>query len=227
MDEITSLKVLYKDEDILAVNKPGGLRTIPDGYDKNVPCLRNILSQNFGEVWVVHRLDKETSGILLFARNANAHRSLNMQFEHREIHKEYKTVVHGSPMWEKKTITIPLLKNGDRHHRTIPDTARGKKAVSNVEVLKRYETETFLSISIESGITHQIRAHLAYCGLPVVGDSLYGAYRFTHSLETYHPDSDKLLLHAHNIWFHHPKTGEPIHIHSLLPPYFSDHVKNI
>ncbi len=227
MNNVFPLKLLYFDNDILVINKPAGLRTIPDGYDTKLPCIRNILSEEYGKVWVVHRLDKDTSGILLFARNADAHRSLNSQFEHRTIHKEYQAIVHGSPMWDKKVINTPLLKNGDRYHRTIPDDMQGKKALSKIEVLTRYERNTFLSVIIESGITHQIRTHLAHYGFPIVGDTLYGMFRALPSLKTRFMESNHLLLHAQNIKFLHPKTGESMHIQSLLPPYFIEYVKNI
>lgn len=226
MDDISCGKLLFSDEDILVIDKPGGLRTIPDGYDRELPCARDMLSEQFGKVWVVHRLDKDTSGILVFARNEEAHRSLNEQFEHRQIHKEYQAVVYGSPMWDQKNITTPLRKNGDRNHRTIADDQKGKKAFSRVEVITKNEQNTFLSIIIKSGITHQIRAHLSLYGFPIVGDTLYGRYCALQSMNTL-PVPSNLLLHAFSIGFHHPRTGESVHISSLLPPYFTDCVKNI
>lgn len=226
MNDISCGKLLFLDEDILVIDKPGGLRTIPDGYDRELPCLRDLLSQKYGKVWVVHRLDKVTSGILVFARNAQAHRSLNLQFEHRQIHKEYQAIVHGSPMWDNKIINIPLLKNGDHEHRTTAKDQKGKKALSKVKVIAKNEQNAFLSIIIESGITHQIRAHLSLYGLPIVGDSLYGRYCALQSIST-RSDTSNLLLHAISLKFLHPRTGESMHVCSLLPPYFTDYVKNI
>jgi tRNA pseudouridine32 synthase / 23S rRNA pseudouridine746 synthase len=194
--------LIYQDDFLLIVNKPSGLRTIPDGYNPDLPHLSGILTQQFGRLWTVHRLDKETSGILIFARDPDVHRHLNLQFERREITKIYHAIAFGSPPWQKKEIELPLRVNGDRKHRTIIDQKQGKPATSTVEVLARYSQASLLAIQPKSGYTHQIRAHLAAVGFPILFDPLYNPAPNSPFTE----DFSRLALHALQIKLVHPKT---------------------
>jgi tRNA pseudouridine32 synthase / 23S rRNA pseudouridine746 synthase len=205
--------LVYQDEFLLAVNKPSGLRTIPDGYENNLPHLVSALNGQFGRLWVVHRLDKETSGILLLARSAEVHRHLNQQFDRREITKTYHAIVAGSPPWQRNTIDLPLRVDGDRKHRTVVDSQRGKTAVSDIEVLSRYPQATLVAVHPKSGYTHQIRAHLAADGFPILFDSLYR--RLSHPA---FPDiPGRLALHATTIAFTHPYTGLTAELEAPIP----------
>ena len=111
-----ALEILYQDPYFIAVEKPSGLLTILDGYDTSLPNLRSLLTSQFGRVWTVHRLDKDTSGIVIFALSADVHRALSVQFESRKVQKEYKAFIQGLLSTETMTIDIPLRVNGDRNH---------------------------------------------------------------------------------------------------------------
>lgn len=227
-DSDRQLSILYIDDQIIVVNKLSGLRTIPDGYDRSLPCLKDMLSSKFGRIWTVHRLDKETSGAIIFARNAIAHRALNQQFQTHLVKKEYAAIVLGDPEWDEIEVASPLLKNGDRSHRTIPDEINGKPALTRAKVVQRFIQYTYLTVQIQSGITHQIRAHLSSLGYPIGGDKLYG-FKGTNSKNTTvnHNLTEHFYLHAHMLDFKHPVSHENCHIEALLPTYFIQLIKTL
>ena len=167
--------VLHIDEALLVVNKPAGLPTLPDGYQADAPYLVGLLQEAFGRLWVVHRLDRETSGVLVLARTADAHRVLNLQFQEHEIAEIYHALVVGKPMWEERTVNLPFRADGDRRHRTVIDRAHGKPSTTNFRVLERLGNYTLIEAQPKTGRPHQIRAHLAAERLPLVGDQLYAS----------------------------------------------------
>ena len=200
--------VLFTDENLVVVNKPAGLRSVPDGYDPSLPHLRSVLEPILGRLWMVHRLDKETSGLMVLARDADTHRELNRQFREHEPIKHYLAQVSPLPSWNEMSVDAPLRVNADRAHRTRVDFEKGKPARTDFKVLRREENLAELDCSLLSGVTHQIRAHLYYLGLGILGDSLYQPPEFK---ATSKPEVDRMMLHATELTFTHPKTGAIMH----------------
>lgn len=213
---------LYADESILVVNKPAGLLTVPDGYHQELPTVRSLLEPQWGRCWIVHRLDKDTSGVLVIARTPEAHRNLNRQFASREVHKVYHAICAGSPGEDEWQITFPLRVNGDRNHRTVVDHVRGKPALTMVQVLKRMKYTFLVAAFPHTGYTHQIRAHLSSSGFPILGDPLYRIPRtFTGPLPELSslPLFPRPALHAFQIHFLHPESSQHM---EFTAPYPSD-----
>lgn len=216
--------VLYVDEHLLVINKPSGLRVLPDGYDPEIEHVRSVLEPHFGRLWIVHRLDKETSGVCLLARTAEAHRALNLQFDWRSVEKTYHALVAGNPAWEAKTIDLPLRVNGDRRHRTVVDFERGKAAITLCKRLEVFEGFSLLSIQPKTGRTHQIRAHLAHLGHPILGDVLYGVPVCASSEPL---AVERLALHAFAISIDHPQNGKRLGWTAAYPPDFESWLERL
>ncbi|MFN2304038.1 MAG: RluA family pseudouridine synthase [Anaerolineales bacterium] len=197
--ENDTLPLVYEDDDLLVINKPSGLLSIQDGYHPEYPHLTRILEPQFGEIWLVHRLDKDTSGLILLARNATTHRELNRAFRVREIKKIYHGLVTPIPEWREMDIQLPLLSNADRHHRTRVNVKHGKKAQSFCKITKWFDLGVLMEIQILTGITHQIRAHLRAFNLSLLGDILYSAGLGPQPFQV-----QRTMLHARQIAFTHP-----------------------
>jgi RluA family pseudouridine synthase len=227
MSQPDDIQVLWCDPALLVINKHAGLRTLPDGYNPTLPHVKKLLEQEFGRLWIVHRLDRETSGVLLLARTAEAHRSLNTQFEQHLVSKIYHALVIGNPDWQEKTISLPLRPNGDRHHRTVIDLDQGKPAVTRLKVMERFDHYCLIEAIPETGRTHQIRTHLSSLGLYIAGDKLYGARK-----NDFYTDVGLLLqrdlaldeksiggigLHAFSLEINHPTHGERLKFEAAYP----------
>jgi RluA family pseudouridine synthase len=208
------MKILYEDEHLLIVDKPAGLSVLPDGWEKDSDHLVKMLKEKYDEIFIVHRLDKITSGVMVFARDAETHRALNIQFESHEAKKTYHAIVEGNPKWEEKIARHPLRANVGHKHRTMVDDKNGKPSETRFRVIRRYEEATLIEAKPMSGRTHQIRVHAYALGHPLVGDVLYGAqenYRVTRP-----------MLHAQTLSFIHPATKERVKFSTPHPPDFEE-----
>lgn len=194
------MNVIYQDEHILVIDKPAGLPVLPDGWEKDAPYLVKMLEEEFGKTWIVHRLDKVTSGVMVFARTAEAHRALNIQFEDHEADKVYHAIVEGEPKWNEKTAKFPLRADVGKKHRTVVNDKNGKPSETRFRILKRYQGAALVEAMPMTGRTHQVRVHASALGHPLLGDILYGA---SETDLTTRP-----ALHAYSLTVSHPATGE-------------------
>jgi len=194
------MKIIYEDTYLLVLDKPAGLPVLPDGWEKNAPYLVKTLEEEYGKLWIVHRLDKITSGVMVFARDAETHRTLNIQFEERHAEKVYHAIVEGIPQWNEKIAKHPLRINVGHKHRTGVSDKYGKPSETRFKVIKRYQEAALMEARPVTGRTHQIRVHAYALGHPLLGDTLYGASE-THLIA-------RPALHAHSLTFTHPQSGE-------------------
>lgn len=212
--------VLYEDDDVVAVNKPAGL-VVHAGAGNHSGTLANRLVHRFqmlskvgGETrpGIVHRLDKDTSGVLLVAKTDAAHRSLAEQFSSRTMEKIYLALVLGTVREESGKVTLKITRDPNKRIRMSASASLGRTALTEYKVVKRFAKHTYLRIRIGTGRTHQIRVHMQSLGHPVAGDRLYSAPPATGALE------NRFFLHAHRLRFDSPSTGERITVESPLPP---------
>lgn len=217
------LEIVYEDKDIIVVNKPKGMVVHPANGNPDCTLVNAImsickdsLSGIGGEIrpGIVHRLDKDTSGILIVAKNDKAHVNMSEQIKNHEVKKTYIALVRGVVKENKATIDMPIGRsNSDRKKMAV--TKNGKNAITHINVLKRYKDCTLLEVNIETGRTHQIRVHLSHIGYPIIGDSIYSNGKNRFGIEGQ-------CLHAKSLEFKHPITGENMQLEASLPTYFEE-----
>lgn len=230
------LDILFEDKDLIVINKPSGLVVHPaagHAQDTLVNALlahTKDLSMKFGEArpGIVHRLDKETSGVIVVAKNDQTHEALTSQFKERSTHRIYYAVALGTAKNLSGTIKSYLARHpvDRKRYASVPEDENpptiGKWAVTHYEVLQRKSGLSYLKLKLETGRTHQIRVHLSENGLPIAGDILYGADRKIKSLESRNTQDDirslsRFLLHAAELGFTHPRTNERLHFKQDWP----------
>ncbi len=217
------LSIVYEDNDIIVVNKPKGMVVHPavgnpDGTLVNAimaHCKEN-LSGIGGELrpGIVHRLDKDTSGLLIVAKNDKAHIAISNQIQNREVKKVYLALVRGNVPEDEATINMPIGRS-TKDRKKMAVTKNGKNAITHFKVLERFGNYTFLEVRIETGRTHQIRVHMSEIGHPVVGDMVYSNGKNEFGVEGQ-------MLHAKSLTFKHPTTGKLLNLEAPLPEYFED-----
>ena len=222
------IDIVYEDADIIVVNKPKGMVVHPANGNPDgtlVNAIMNICKDSLsgigGEIrpGIVHRIDKDTSGLLIIAKNDKAHINLSEQIKNREITKKYVALVRGVIKENEATIDMPIGRS-DKDRKKMAVKKDGKKAVTHFKVIKRYNGYTYLDIKIDTGRTHQIRVHLAEIGYPIVGDGVYSNGKNPFGVEGQ-------MLHAKSLEFKHPITGKTLKLEAPLPEYFEEVINRL
>ncbi len=231
LPENIPLEILYEDQDILVINKPSGMvvHPAPGNY---TGTLVNALLYHCGtslsgiggviRPGIVHRIDKDTSGLLVVAKNDNAHQKLSLELEHHGIEREYHALVRGGFKDSAGTINAPIGRHPTDRKKMAVLTVSGshsKEAVTHYEVIERFGDVSYLKLNLETGRTHQIRVHMAYTGHALLGDEVYATAK-TLFEKQHAPLFDGQILHAKRLKFTHPTTGKKIELECELPDNF-------
>ena len=222
----TTPSIIFQDDDILIADKPNGLTVIPERFNTEKPCLQSILEEKVGKLWVVHRIDRETTGLVCFAKNEAAHKNLCKQFETREVQKFYKVIVSGRLEGQEGEIDSPIMERPNKLG-TMMVHPKGKEALTLFKVEEQFRSCALLTVEIKTGRTHQIRVHMAASGHPLLVDSIYSQHQafYLSSIKKKYKQSDpeekpiisRLTLHAFKLELNHPTTGERMTFTSPLP----------
>jgi len=219
-------EVIFENDSFIAINKPAGLLSIPDREQTQI-SLKDILLKKYDAIFTVHRLDKDTSGIILFAKNEAAHKYFSQLFEERKIEKYYQGLVHGIPTQKKGTIDAPIAEHGVQKGFYIVHQ-RGKDSVTDYEVIQENKSFSLLQFQLHTGRTHQIRVHCKNIGHPLACDELYGngkpvllstikkKYKLSQHDEQERPMLNRLALHSYRLKFA-DVDGKIIDLEAQLP----------
>lgn len=220
------IEVVYEDSDLLVVNKPSGMVVHP-GHGNYEGTLVNALLYYCNDLsgingvlrpGIVHRIDKETSGLLVVCKNDFTHKNLSKQFADKNVTRKYIALVHGVIPHNSGKVNAPIGRS-DKDRKMMAVVENGKNAITNFKVIKRYEKYTLVELILETGRTHQIRVHMKYIGFPVVGDKVYGPRKTI--------GEDGQFLHAKSLGFFHPAKKIVLNFDSDLPKYFNDFINQL
>lgn len=221
----TKIDVIYEDDDLIVANKPAGITTIPDRFGK-YKSLQGELEKVYGKLFTVHRIDRDTSGVICFAKNDVAHRHMSMQFQNHEVQKMYKAFVTGRMPFATGDIDGPIAEHPGKPGAMMV-SKHGKEALTIFTVEEEFKHASLLNVEIKTGRMHQIRVHMASVGHPLLVDELYAnapAFYFStikkkykQTAEEERPTIARLTLHAYQLTFMHPSKNEPITVSAPFP----------
>ena len=207
------IETLYEDDELIIVNKPAGLLVIPDRFNHELPSLNKMLEAKLGQkIWIVHRIDRDTSGVICFAKNEHMHRYLSILFQERGVNKFYAGLVNGIVVPPEGRIESPIAEHPAVHGKMVV-AKKGKMAVTDYKVVEQWPLYSLLQFQIHTGRTHQVRVHMQSIGHPLVCDPLYGdgepfllsrikrKYRMSEKDEEEKPLLSRLALHAYRLEF--------------------------
>lgn len=225
------LEILHDDPHFLIINKAPGMLSIPDRFVPELPNILNYLNARYDKVYVVHRLDKETSGIICYAKTEEAHKNLNKQFLERTVDKHYLAIVEGAPYPASGEIDLPLIESSSRRGKMIVKKT-GKPSLTLFETLEFFKHYSLINANIKTGRMHQVRVHFNAIGHPLAIDPLYGRaseiflskikkkkFNLQKNMKE-RPLMTRTTLHAHSLCFDHPVTGERLKFEAEPPKDF-------
>lgn len=225
---LQKIEILFEDEHILVIDKPAELLTIPDRF-RDLPNIKGFFKRKYGDAFIVHRLDKDTSGVLILAKTEEAHKDLSGQFQDHKIKKTYLAFVKGTPEPDHGIIDAAIAE-----HKTVAGkmvvAKKGKQAITHYKVLENLGAYSLVEIDLKTGRTHQIRVHMSHIGFPLAVDAMYAKKRELLLSEikkkrvvvTKHEEAERPLvkrhtLHSHSLSFYHPVTRKEMTITAELP----------
>ena len=209
---LQNISIVFENEEFLIIDKPSGLLSIPDRYDQNKECLSNLLAKKYENIFIVHRLDKDTSGLICFAKNKDSHKALSELFELRDIDKRYYAICEGVPPEESGIIDAPIAHSHSQSGKMVIHS-KGKESITKFKTAQEWKRFSLIECKLESGRTHQIRVHLAYIDCPIICDPLYGNLqslsiqdlkrnsRLSKEEEGFRPLINRTALHSHHLSF--------------------------
>ncbi len=218
-------EIIFENEYFVAVNKPAGLLSIPDRLGQEL-SLKQLLKDRYGEIYTVHRLDKDTSGIIVFAKDETTHKQLSQSFEGREVEKYYLGLVQGIPFNKQDSVDASIMEHPGKTGKMITHV-KGKASLTDYEVLESFRLYSWMQFRIHTGRTHQIRLHMQHIGHPIVCDDLYGdaqpvllsalkkKFKLSKAAEEERPLLSRLALHSHRLSF--DLNGERFELEAELP----------
>ncbi len=217
--DIKGIAVIFENDDFIALNKPAGMLTIPDRHDEMQPSLYKILTAQHGKIFIVHRLDRETTGLILFAKNEASHKHLSQLFEKRNIKKNYLAIIKGSFTDKEGSINEPLVEHPYRKGE-MSVGKKGKPSLTEYTILEDYGNYSLAKCAIQSGRTHQIRVHMKFAGHPLACDPIYGdgkpillssfkkKYKLAKSEVEERPLLSRVALHSYQLYFKDAQLNE-------------------